>query len=89
MLSSLINKFCADKNISGPVMSAIVISVISLALSAGVMRWSWLLLDEQIRLRQDFMRLKNQQDQVNIQYEAWLKKVQQEINKAEELQKHP
>ena len=64
--------------ISGAVMAAIVISTISLVLAAGVARWSWLMLDEQIQLRKDFEKLKNDQAQTQIQYEFWLQKLQKE-----------
>lgn len=57
---------------------AIIIAVISLAVAAGVARWSWLMLDEQIQLRKDFEQLKARQDQVGIQYEFWLKQIQEE-----------
>ncbi len=62
-----------------PVVAAsIIISAVALMLSAGVLRWSWLLVDEQIRIRKDVMELQNTQEQVNIQYEYWLGKLQDE-----------
>jgi len=61
-----------------PVVAAIVIAVFSLFIAVGAARWSWYIVDEQIRLRDDFNKLRNEQDQVNIQYEFWLKQVQTE-----------
>jgi hypothetical protein len=63
---------------SNSAMIAVVVAAISLAISVGVARWSWLLLDEQVQLRTDFEELKARQDQVGIQYEFWLKQVQDE-----------
>ncbi|MEY4723413.1 MAG: hypothetical protein RLZZ324_926 [Candidatus Parcubacteria bacterium] len=68
----------AAKNLPGPVIAAILVSVVSLCVAAGVARWSWLLLDEQVQLRKDFVELKNHTDQTDIQYEAWLAKLKQE-----------
>jgi len=65
--------------------AAIIIAVIALALAAGVCRWSWLLMDEQIQLRKDFMQLKNSQDQSNIQYEFWSKEIQKERAQLKDL----
>ncbi|MFH1047815.1 MAG: hypothetical protein V1738_05930 [Patescibacteria group bacterium] len=59
-------------------MIAIVVAAISLAISIGVARWSWLLLDEQIMLRNEYEELRARQDQVGIQYEFWLQQLQQE-----------
>jgi hypothetical protein len=63
---------------SNSAMIAIVVAAISLAISIGVVRWSWLLLDEQIQLRNDFQELQARQDQVGIQYEFWLQQLQEE-----------
>lgn len=54
---------------------AIIIAVIALMFAIGTARWSWLLLDEQIQIRKDFMELKNQMDQTNINVDAWLDKI--------------
>lgn len=61
-----------------PLAAAVVISVVSLAVSLGIARWSWLLLDEQIELRNEFMLLQNSQEQTRQQYEYWLSKLQEE-----------
>lgn len=58
--------------------AAIIISAVSLAASLGTARWSWLLLDEQIKMRKEFMELKNDQEQTKLQYEFWLKRLQDE-----------
>jgi len=67
---------------AGPIDSwsfaAFVVAFVSLCAAAGVARWSWLLLDEQVALRKEVMKLRSQQEQVHIQYERWLQKVQQE-----------
>jgi heme/copper-type cytochrome/quinol oxidase subunit 2 len=63
---------------SNSTMVAIVVAAISLAVSIGVARWSWLLLDEQILLRNDFEELRARQEQVGIQYEFWLERLQEE-----------
>lgn len=61
-----------------PVVAALIVSVVALTISIGVARWSWLLLDEQITMRKDFMELRNEQTQTNQQYEYWLGKLQAE-----------
>jgi len=74
------------KNITIPysTMVAIIISVITLAISAGLIRWSWLLLDEQVRLRKDFVDLSAKQDQMGVQYEFWLEQLQKERDAVKE-----
>ncbi len=57
---------------------ALFIAIIALALVAGVARWSWLLMDEQLQLRRDFTDLKSAQDQLNIQFEFWSDQLQKE-----------
>ena len=69
---------------SNSTMVAIVVAAISLAVSIGVARWSWLLLDEQILLRNEFEELKARQEQVGIQYEFWLEQLQAERDSSEE-----
>lgn len=64
---------------SNPMVIAIILAVISLAISAGVARWSWLILDEQIQLRNEVEELKARQDQVGIQYEFWLNELQKKL----------
>ncbi len=81
--------FCrkdSDKNnIPAPTVAAIAISVISLALAAGVIRWSWIIVDEQVRLRREFMELKGSQEQLNTQFEFWNRQLQQERQEIREL----
>jgi len=67
--------------------AAIGIAVASLALAAGVCRWSWLIVDEQVRLRQDFMQLKNDQEQLYTQFEFWNQQVQKERRELGEMKK--
>jgi hypothetical protein len=64
---------------------AIVLSVVALAAALGVARWSWLMLDEQISLRKEFVELKNEQVQTNIQYEYWLGKIRAERDEMRKL----
>ena len=59
-------------------VAAVLIAVVALAVSIGVARWSWLILDEQIKLRQDFIDLKTSQEQLNTQFDFWDKKVESE-----------
>lgn len=66
------------KPLDGPVAVAIVISVIALALAIGAARWSWLVLDEQVKIRREFVELKGREEQVNLQYEFWLNRLQAE-----------
>lgn len=74
-----------DKEIvSAPVMTAIVIAALSLVLSAGVARWTWLLMEEQISLRYDFENLKMAQEEINVQYEFWLEQLETERGKLKE-----
>ncbi|MFA6604174.1 MAG: hypothetical protein WCT10_05080 [Patescibacteria group bacterium] len=74
--------FCSKKDsadvIPTPTVAAIIIAVFALFIAAGAARWSWYIVDEQIRLRNDFSKLRNEQDQVNTQYEFWLKQIQTE-----------
>ncbi len=65
--------------------AAIFISFIALGLAAGLFRWSWLLMDEQVRLRKEFMELKSAQDQINIQYEFWSNQLQKERAEIQKL----
>lgn len=67
-----------SKDIPMAAAAAIIISAVSLAASLGTARWAWLLLDEQIKLRQEFMEIKNDQEQTGQQYEFWLKRLQDE-----------
>jgi len=72
-------KRSSERNISGPVFAALVVSFIGLMFVIGVARWSWLLLDEQIRLRSEVEALKERQAQVETQYEFWLKQVEKKL----------
>jgi hypothetical protein len=67
------------------VAAALIVSALALFVSCGVMRWSWLLLDEQIRIRIEVMDLKNDQEQTKIQYEYWLNKLQAERAEGQEM----
>jgi|GEM_PF-1944127 hypothetical protein len=68
-------------------VTAILLGVIALAVAAGLFRWSWIILDEQISLRRDFMELQNQQEQLNIQFDFWNGKLQEERQAIKDLQK--
>jgi hypothetical protein len=70
--------FTRGPEIPKPMVAAVIISVVALAAALGTARWSWLLLDEQIKLREEFMQLRNTQEQTAIQYEFWLEKLQAE-----------
>jgi hypothetical protein len=54
--------------------AAVIMSAAALAFSIGVARWSWLILDEQIRLREDFTELKNDFAQMEIEFGVWGRK---------------
>lgn len=74
-----------DKEIiSAPAMAAIVVAVLSLVLSAGIARWSWLLMEEQMALRYDFENLKMAQEEINVQYEFWLEQLETKRTKLKE-----
>lgn len=60
--------------------AALAMSAVSLYVAAGPV------MEEQLALRNEFMELKTQQEQVNLQYEAWLKKAKREIKDAQEAQ---
>lgn len=77
-------KGVSDKTIPGWTAAAIIISAVSLAFAIGVARWSWLILDEQLVLRREFMDLKLSQEQLNIQFDFWGAQIQKE---REELRK--
>lgn len=59
-------------------LAAFIVGLVALLATAGTARWTWLVVDEQVKLREEFMQLKNQQEQVGIQYEFWLKQLQEE-----------
>jgi hypothetical protein len=65
-------------DLPAPMVAAVLVSVFALAVSLGVARWSWLLLDEQIRMRKEFKQMRSDLEQTNTQYEYWLGKVQEE-----------
>lgn len=73
-----------NQTIPGWTAAAIIISAVSLAFAIGVARWSWLILDEQLVLRREFMDLKLSQEQLNIQFDFWSTQIQKE---REELRK--
>lgn len=70
-----------SKDIPMAAAAAIIISAVSLAASLGTARWAWLLLDEQIKIRKEFMEIRNDQEQTKQQYEFWLKRLQDERGK--------
>ncbi|KPJ85208.1 hypothetical protein AMJ57_03945 [Parcubacteria bacterium SG8_24] len=59
-------------------VATIVLALLSLIGSVAAARWSWLTVEEQISLRREMNRLQEQQEQVHIQYEFWLQRLQQE-----------
>lgn len=69
----------SDKaQIPNSVAVAIILAVTAFAVAAGVMRWSWLIMDEQIVLRKELNKLEVRQSQVETQYEFWLGQLQEE-----------
>ena len=62
-----------------------VVAMLALLTAAGAMRWAWVLLDEQVELRKDFVELQNRQDQLEIQFDFWDKKVAEERKELKEL----
>ena len=66
------------KDVSAPTAIAIILATIALFTAYGSWRSSWVLLDEQLRLRKDFSALRNDQVQTGIQYEYWLGKLKAE-----------
>ncbi len=74
-----------DVNFNYPTMIAVILSVISLAIAIGLVRWSWLLLDEQVTLRKDFVDLTARQDQIDIQYEFWLEQLEEDLEEVKTL----
>jgi hypothetical protein len=71
--------------VSPMVAAALIVSAFAVALAAGALRWSWLLLDEQLRIRKDFMDLRNEQVQTGQQYEYWLGKLQAERAESQKM----
>lgn len=65
-------------NISATNAIAILLATLALAVALGAARWSWYMIDELVQLRQDFNDLKNQQDQLKIQFDFWDQKVSAE-----------
>lgn len=65
-------------DISAPTAVAILLSTVALAVALGAARWSWYMIDELVQIRQDFNDLKNQQDQLKIQFDFWDQKVSAE-----------
>jgi hypothetical protein len=65
---------------------AIVISIISIAISIGIARWTWLIFDEQVAIRQDFNDIEFRQEQVETQYEFWLEELESDLDEVKSLQ---
>lgn len=66
------------ESLSRAEFAAVIVAFLSLMVSVGVARWSWLLLDEQIALREEFEQLRNDQKQTEIQYGVWLDRLKEE-----------
>ncbi len=64
--------------VSAPTAAAILLATLALAVALGAARWSWYMIDELVQLRQDFNDLKNEQDQLKIQFDFWDQKVSSE-----------
>lgn len=58
--------------------AAIILAVLSFAIAGIASYTAWSLFDEQVRLRKDFVELGERQQQVEIQYEYWLRRLQDE-----------
>ena len=83
--------FCCKKNdskenIPTATAVALIVAVVSLALAAGVCRWSWLIVDEQIRLRRALAELQDSQAQLNTQFEFWNQQIQKERQEIKDAQ---
>ena len=63
----------------------LILVFVCLILIAAVARWSWLLLDEQILLRQELEDLKGRQGQIETQYEFWLEQLESDLQRLEDL----
>jgi hypothetical protein len=75
-----------EKNaIADSTAATVILAIISLCLALGAARWSWATTEEQIQLRQDFNELKNQQDQLKMQFDFWDAKVTEERRMMKEL----
>lgn len=59
------------KEVSLEMIIAILCSVLALVISVGTVRWSWLLLNEQIQIRKDFMKMQNDVVQMQMTFDAW------------------
>jgi hypothetical protein len=84
----MLSRESKGKNITIPysTMVAIVIAAISLLISAGVARWSWLILEEQMELRKELVDLSAKQDQVGIQYEFWLEQLEEDLDEVKAME---
>jgi len=60
-----------DMDLPRETVIAVALSAVALIVSVGCMRWSYLLMDEQIQLRTEFSELQNAQDQLKIQFDHW------------------
>ncbi len=68
-----------DRNdVPAATAAAIILAAAALCIGLAAARWSWLAVDEQVRIRQDFNDLKSQQDQLKIQFDYWDQKVSAE-----------
>ncbi|MDD5251738.1 MAG: hypothetical protein PHT12_03830 [Patescibacteria group bacterium] len=86
----LLDKYRAWRNshdkIDSATAAALFLAAAALAIAAGTFRWSWLIMDEQIQLRKDYLELKNQQDQLEMNYDAWNGFVDKKINEILQLE---
>ncbi|HTM68263.1 MAG TPA: hypothetical protein VL426_03090 [Candidatus Binatia bacterium] len=56
----------------------IIIGTVALCVAIGAARWSWYTVEELISMRQDFNELRNEEDQLKIQFDFWDQKVSDE-----------
>lgn len=57
---------------------ALAIAVVALVTAVGTAKWTLFIVDDLVSLRQDFAALRNEQDQLKIQFDYWDQKVSEE-----------
>lgn len=57
---------------------ALGVAVVSLVTAVGMAKWTLFIVDDLVALRQDFAALRNEQDQLKIQFDYWDQKVADE-----------
>ena len=57
---------------------ALAVAVVALITSVGMAKWTLYIVNDLVALRQDFAALRNEQDQLKIQFDYWDQKVMEE-----------